>query len=123
MAESDYLSLHLHLNEGTRRLIDRPMLAHMKPDACLVNVARGALVDEEALHEALLEGRIGGAGIDVFSREPPDPDHPVYALPNVVSTPHIAGVTDGTSRKRAGCAAENVDRVARGLEPLYRIDV
>ena len=123
VAESDYLSLHLHLNEGTRRLIDRPMLAHMKPDACLVNVARGALVDEEALHEALLEGRIGGAGIDVFSREPPDPDHPVYALPNVVSTPHIAGVTDGTSRKRAGCAAENVDRVARGLEPLYRIDV
>ena len=122
VAESDYLSLHLHLNKTTRHLIDRPMLAQMKPGACLINVARGALVDEEALHEVLLAGRIGGAGIDVFSREPPDPSHPVYDLTNVVSIPHIAGVTDGTSRKRAACAAENVNRIARGLEPLYRID-
>ena len=122
VAASDYLSLHLHLNESTRHLIDARRLALMKPSACLINVARGALVDEAALAEALLAGRLGGAGLDVFGKEPPDPADPVYALPNVVVTPHIAGVTAETSRKRAACAAGNVDRVAAGLEPLYRID-
>ncbi len=122
VAASDYLALHLPLNESTRHVIDARRLALMKPSACLINVARGALVDEEALSEALLEGRLGGAGLDVFGKEPPDPADPVYALPNVVVTPHIAGATVETSRKRAACAAENVDRVAAGLEPLYRID-
>lgn len=122
VAASDYLSLHLHLNESTRHLIDARRLALMKPSACLINVARGALVDEAAMAEALLAGRLGGAGLDVFGKEPPDPADPVYALPNVVVTPHIAGVTAETSRKRAACAAGNVDRVAAGLEPLYRID-
>ena len=122
VAASDYLALHLPLNESTRHLIDARRLALMKPSACLINVARGALVDEEALSQALLGGRIGGAGLDVFGKEPPDPAAPVYDLPNVVVTPHIAGATAETSRKRAACAAENVDRVAAGLEPLYRID-
>ena len=122
VAASDYLALHLPLNDSTRHLIDARRLALMKPSACLINVARGALVDEEALSEALLAGRIGGAGLDVFGKEPPDPADPVYALPNVVVTTHIAGATVETSRKRAACAAENVDRVAAGLEPLYRID-
>lgn len=122
VAASDYLALHLPLNESTRHVIDARRLALMKPSACLINVARGALVDEEALSAALLEGRLGGAGLDVFAQEPPDPADPVYALPNVVVTPHIAGATFETSRKRAACAADNVDRVAAGLEPLYRID-
>ncbi len=122
IAESDYLSLHLHLNEQTHHLIDAAQLRRMKSTACLINVARGALVDEDALYAALLDGSIGGAGIDVYSQEPPDASHPVFALPQVVSTPHIAGCTDGTSAKRAACAAENVDRIAAGLEPLYRID-
>lgn len=122
VAASDYLALHLPLNESTRHLIDARRLALMKPSACLINVARGALVDEEALSQALLAGRLGGAGLDVFGKEPPDPADPVYALPNVVVTTHIAGATVETSRKRAACAAENVDRVAAGLEPLYRID-
>lgn len=121
-AESDFLSLHLHLNTETRHIIDARRLALMKPTACLINVARGALADEVALYEALLHGKIGGAGLDVFAQEPPDFTAPVYQLPNVVVTPHVAGATDGTSRKRADCAAQNVDRVARGLEPLYRID-
>ena len=95
----------------------------MKPTASVINVARGALVDEAALYDALVEGKIGGAGLDVFAQEPPDPSLPVYQLPNVVVTPHIAGVTDGTSRRRAAAAAENTDRVAQGLEPLYRIDL
>ena len=121
-ADSDFLSLHLHLNEETRHTVDRRLLGLMKPTACLINVARGALVDEEALEEFLIDGRIGGAGIDVFEREPPDPTLEMYKLHNVVVMPHTAGGTDGTSRKRAACAGDNVDRIARGQEPLYRID-
>jgi phosphoglycerate dehydrogenase-like enzyme len=122
IAASDFLSLHLHLNAQTRHLIDVRRLGLMGPSACLINVARGALVEEEALFAALLAGRLGGAGLDVFSREPPNPAAPVFQLPNVVVTPHIAGATEETSRRRAACAAENVDRVAQGLEPLHRID-
>jgi D-3-phosphoglycerate dehydrogenase len=120
--ESDYLSLHLHLTPQTRHTIDARRLAMMKPSACIINVARGALVDEAALYEALLGSRIAGAGLDVFAAEPPDPGLPVYRLPNVVVTPHIAGATDGTARRRASVAAANVDLVARGHEPLYRVD-
>ncbi len=121
--ESDFLSLHLHLTPETRHIIDARRISLMKPSACIINVARGALVDEAALHEALLNARIGGAGLDVFAKEPPDPALPVYQLPNVVATPHISGGTDGTARKRAGAAAENLDRIAQGLEPLYRVDL
>ena len=122
VADVDILSIHLHLNKETRHTIDARRLALMKPTAFLVNVARGALVDEAALTEALLVGRLAGAGLDVFGKEPPDLRDPLFNLPNVVTTPHIAGVTDGTSRKRARCCAENVDRIAAGLEPLYRVD-
>jgi len=122
VAESDFLSLHLHLTRETRHLIDAQRIARMKPDACLINVARGALADEAALHAALEAGRLGGAGLDVFGQEPPDPSLPVYRLPNVVVTPHTAAATDGTARRRAAAAGENVDRLAQGLEPLYRVD-
>jgi phosphoglycerate dehydrogenase-like enzyme len=122
VAESDYLSLHLPLTPQTRHTIDARRISRMKPTACLINVARGALVDETALYDALVSGRIGGAGLDVFAAEPPDPGLPVYRLPNVVVTPHIAGATDGTARRRAAAAAENVDLVAQGREPLYRVD-
>ena len=121
ITESDVLSLHLHLNEKTRHIIDTRRLRLIKPTAFLINIARGGLVDEAALIEALREGRIGGAGLDVFAQEPPDASSPLLSLANVVTTPHIAGVTDGTSRKRAGAAAENVDRIAAGLEPLHRV--
>lgn len=122
VAQCDFLSLHLHVNAQTRHLIDTRRLALMKPGACLINVARGALVDEEALCQALLEGRLGGAGLDVFGREPIDPQAPVFQLPNVIATPHTAGVTRQVSRRRAQGAAENVDRIAQGLAPLHRID-
>lgn len=121
-AESDFLSLHLHLTPETRHIIDARRLGLMKPAACLINVARGALVDESALYEALLQGRLGGAGLDVFAQEPPDASLPVYRLPNVVVTPHTSGATDGTARNRAAAAAENLARLAQGLEPLYRVD-
>ncbi len=118
----DYLSLHLHLNPETRHVINAERLKLMKPSAYLINVARGALVDEQALYQSLAEGRLAGAGLDVFGTEPPDLENPLFKLPNVVVTPHIAGATDGTSRRRAACVAENVDRIAQGLEPKYRVD-
>ena len=121
IATSDFLSLHLHLNEETRHTIDARRLRLMKSTAFLINVARGALVDEAALIEGLVEGKIAGAGLDVFGQEPPDLDSAIFSLPNVIATPHISGTTDGTSRKRAGAAAKNVDRIAAGLEPLYLI--
>jgi D-3-phosphoglycerate dehydrogenase len=122
VAESDVLSLHLHLTPQTHHAIDARRIGMMKRDAFLINVARGALVDEAAMIEALIDGRLGGAGLDVFSDEPPDPDSPLFRLPNVIATPHISGGTDGTSRRRAQCSAANVDRIAAGLEPLYRVD-
>ena len=121
MAESDFISVHLHLTAKTRHIIDARRIKLMKPTACIINVARGELIDEEALYRALLDGRIGGAGLDAFAQEPPDPTLPVYQLPNVCVTPHTVGSTDGTSRKRALFAAENLDRYARGEAVLARV--
>lgn len=117
VAESDFLSLHLHLNEETHHTMDARRIGLMKSTAFAINVCRGALWDEETLYTALMEGRIAGAGLDVFANEPPDHTLPVYQLPTVVVTPHIAGSTDGTSRKRAQFAADNVDRFLKGEEP------
>ena len=122
IGHSDYLSLHLHLNRETRHTIDARRLRLMKPTAYLINVARGALVDQEALYEALIEKQLAGAGLDVFAEEPVDPDSPLLQLPNLVAAPHIAGQTQETAERRAAMAAENLDRVARGLDPIYRID-
>ena len=122
LPELDFLSLHLHLTPQTHHIIDARRIGLMKKTACIINVARGALVDETAMYEALLKGRLGGAGLDVFSEEPADPRLPVYQLPNVIATPHIAGVTYETALRRAAVAAENVDRIAKGLEPMYRVD-
>ena len=122
IAASDFLSLHLHLTEETSRYMDERRFGLMKPTACLINVARGGLVDEPALLRAIETGAIGGAGLDVFDPEPPDPESPLLKLPNVVATPHIAGGTLETSRRRAECVKENLDRIAEGMEPIYRID-
>jgi glycerate dehydrogenase len=92
LPELDVLSLHCPLTEATRGLISRERLARMKPDAVLINTARGALVDTQALAEALGAGTIGGAGIDVLEREPPPPGHPLLdpSIPNLILTPHVA---------------------------------
>lgn len=119
LAESDFLSLHVPLTPQTRHMIDHSFFAEMKKTAFLINVARGELVEEAALLEALRTGQIRGAGLDTFAGEPLKPDHPLLQLPNVIATPHIAGGTRGTSRRRGQSAAENVARVAAGLEPLY----
>ncbi len=115
LAQADFVSIHTPLTSTTHHLIDGEALRTMKPDAALINVARGAIIDETALIAALQEGRIGGAGLDVFEREPLDPGHPLFDLDNVVLTPHIAGTTAGAARRRAMFAAENIDRLAQGL--------
>lgn len=122
LPQCDFISLHVPLDPQTRHIIDKNRLGRMKPTACLINVARGELVEEDALYEALVAGRLGGAGLDVFATEPPDPKLAIYQLTNVVVTPHIAACTDGASRKRSRFTLENVNRIAQGLDPLYRID-
>jgi phosphoglycerate dehydrogenase-like enzyme len=87
----------------------------------IVNVARGGLVDEPALVEALSSGRLRGAGLDVFAHEPLLPDHPLLALDNVIATPHIAGGTQGTSRRRGQAVAENLVRALEGRQIVDRI--
>jgi D-3-phosphoglycerate dehydrogenase len=121
LAEADYLSLHVPLTSRTRHMIDRRALGLMKPTAVLINVARGGIVDESALIEALQNSRIRGAGLDAFADEPLDPAHPLLQLDNVIATPHVAAATTGTGRRRARAAAENVARIAQGLPPLYQI--
>lgn len=122
LAESDVLSLHTPLNEQTRQIINRQTLALMKPDAVLVNTARGELVDEAALAEALREGRLMGAGLDVFSVEPPPSGHPLLAAElHVVATPHSAGPTWESFPRRIDNAFANAERVRRGEAPLWVI--
>ena len=121
VASSDYVSLHVPLTSDTRHLIDERRLRLMKPTAALVNVARGRIVDEDALAAVLRERAIRGAGIDVFGQEPLEPDNPLLQLDNVIATPHTAGVTRETSRRRSAVCVENAQRVLRGEEPLYVI--
>jgi D-3-phosphoglycerate dehydrogenase len=121
LAASDVVSLHVPLMATTHHLIDARALARMKPTATLINVARGEIVDETALLEALRSRRIRAAGLDVFAREPIDPEHPFLHLDNVIATPHIAGGTTGTSRRRGQALAENIARVTQGLPPLRLI--
>ena len=121
IAASDYVSVHVPLTRQTRHMVDAQALAKMRRDAVLINVARGEVVDESALIEVLRSHAIRGAGIDVFHDEPLPRTHPFFELDNVVLTPHVAGVTFGTSRRRARAVAENVQRIAAGLAPLYSV--
>lgn len=120
--QADVISLHLHVTPETRHILDARRIALMKPTAIVVNVARGALVDEDALIRAVREGHIAGAGTDVATQEPPSPDSPLLTTAGIVVTPHTAGVTNGTARRRAEGSAENLDRIAAGLEPWDRVD-
>lgn len=117
LAAADIVSLHCPLTQATRHLIDAPRLARMKPTAFLVNTARGGIVDEAALAEALAERRIAGAALDSFASEPPAADSPLWRLPNLVATPHIGGVTNGSARAMAEIAARHIIDVLDGKAP------
>jgi len=117
LREADIVSLHLPLTPETQRMIDANALASMKKGAILINTARGGLVDEPALVSALCSGQLGGAGLDVFEREPVDPDNPLLGLPNVVVAPHQAWLTPETLDRSLAAAFENIRRLRAG-EPL-----
>ncbi|MEK6711596.1 MAG: C-terminal binding protein [Nitrospinota bacterium] len=118
---SDYLSLHAPLTPKTRGMIGKAQLERMKPEAVIVNVARGGLIDEEALAAALSAKRIRGAGLDVLMEEPPSTGHPLLALPNCIITPHKAWYSVSAQEKLRRGAAGEVLRVLRGREPKYRV--
>ena len=119
LAASDFVSLHAPVTDATRRMIDAHRLRRMKPTAFLVNTARGELVDEAALYQALKEGVIAGAATDVFVHEPPGVDHPLLTLDNFIATPHSAAQTPEGLRRMGEVCAENVLRVLRGEQPLF----
>ncbi len=116
-AQSDYVSIHAPLTPETHGLIGREFLAAMKPGAFLVNAARGSIVDQDALVEALREGRIAGAGLDVFEPERLPPDHALLAEPRVIATPHVAFYSEESVRELEARAAENVASVLDGRMP------
>jgi phosphoglycerate dehydrogenase-like enzyme len=121
LAESDVVSLHLPLIEGTRGLFDRSTFARMRPGALLINTSRGGLIVEADLVEALRSGQLGGAGLDVFHREPPEADNPLWALPNVVLTPHMAGVDTKSMADMAEMAARNLVDLHQGRWPGHAV--
>ena len=116
LATSNVVSLHLPLTPQTRHLIGARELGLMKPSALLINTARGGLVDEAALAEALISGRIGGAGFDVLSKEPPQSDTPLLRLrlPNFILTPHVAWASAGAMQTLADMLVDNIDAWAAG---------
>lgn len=114
---ADVVSLHVPLTAQTMGMIDAPAIAGMKRGAVLVNTARGGLVDHGALHRALMIGHLRGAGLDVFDSEPATAAHPLFHLPNVVVTPHVAWLTAETLNRSLGVFQENCRRLRDG-EPL-----
>jgi len=118
---ADVLSLHLPLTPETTGIIDAAALAAMKRGSVLINTARGPLVDEAALFEALTSGHLRGAGLDVFAREPVSKDDPLLELQNVVVTPHLAWLTTETLERSLSIISENYRRLRTGEPLLYRV--
>ncbi|HET6522274.1 MAG TPA: NAD(P)-dependent oxidoreductase, partial [Geminicoccaceae bacterium] len=122
LAAADVVSLHAPLRPDTRGLIGAAEIALMRPDAILVNTGRGAVVDEAALAAALREGRIAGAGLDVFGTEPPPPDHPLLGLPNAVLSPHMAGSSREALERTAAMVADGMVDALAGRRPEHLVN-
>ena len=116
---SDIVSLHVPLNDSTHHLLGAQELAMMKKSAVIVNTARGPVIDEKALTEALSKNQLFGAGLDVFDEEPTPPDNPLLKLDNVILTAHLAGPTFESNITRLRNGFDNVQRIARGEAPLW----
>jgi D-3-phosphoglycerate dehydrogenase len=114
---SDYISVHTALNAETRHLIGAKEFEQMKPTAYLINTARGAVVDEPALITALREGQIAGAALDVFEKEPVDPENPLLKMDNVIVLPHTASFSDDAFRRLRTCVGQEAARVLNGRWP------
>ena len=121
LKNSDFVSIHVPLTDETRNLIGERELRLMKKTAYLINVARGPVVNREALYKALKEKWIAGAALDVFWEEPPNPDDPLFKLDNIIVTPHVAGVTHEAYDRIAKEVAENIVRVSKELPPKHRV--
>lgn len=120
VCDRDIVSLHCPLTRDTRDIVDAGLIARMSPKTLIVNTARGGLVDEAALAAALSDGRIAGAGLDSFATEPPVPDSPLWAAPNLIVTPHVGGVTKGSAITMAETAARHIISVLDGNPPDAR---
>jgi len=121
LGEADVVSLHVRSTPATRGMIGPSQLARMKRGAVLINTARGDVVDEAALAEALRSGALGGAGIDVFAQEPVNRDNPLLGAPNVVLTPHTGGTTPEAIANGLNLCAENVVRFIQRGEVVHRV--
>jgi lactate dehydrogenase-like 2-hydroxyacid dehydrogenase len=122
LRESDFVSLHTVLSDSTRALIGAPELSKMKRTAFLINASRGEVVDEPALIAALKEGKIAGAGLDVFAKEPTDPNNPLLKMDNVVALPHIGSATEATRIAMQQLAVDNAIAVLQGKPPLTPVN-
>ncbi|MGV0811116.1 2-hydroxyacid dehydrogenase [Mycolicibacterium boenickei] len=122
LAASDIVSLHLPLTDATRHLLGREALASMKPGAVVVNTARGPIIDEPALVDALRSGQLAAAGLDVFAEEPVPPGNPLLGLPNVVLTPHVSWYTVDTMRRYLTMAVDNCRRIRDGERLVHVVN-
>jgi D-3-phosphoglycerate dehydrogenase len=122
LAESDIVSLHTPFTPQTGKMINAASIARMKDGAVLINTARGELVDEQALYDALVAGKLSGAGLDAFDPEPPAKDNPLLTLDQVIATPHTGGAVFDNVENVARHAIDNILRFLRG-EPLAAADV
>ena len=118
--ETDILILCVRYFEEMRNTISTHALKSLRAGAYLINIARGGLVDNDALYDALISGHLAGAGLDVFAREPVPQEEPLLTLPNVIVTPHIAGVTEDSFRDIAETVALNIERLRQGQAPLHQ---
>jgi len=116
--QSDVITLHTPLTPQTQNLINAERIAKMKPNVVIINVSRGAIVDEAALAKALKDKRIQGAGLDVFAEEPISPHNPLLDAPNIILTPHIAGATNESRARIIDMTIDNVVSMLRGQEPI-----
>ena len=122
LENADFVSLHVPFTEETRRLIGKDEFKLMKETAYFINTARGGIVDEPALIDALVSGSIAGAGLDVFEKEPPDPDNPLFKLDNTVVTPHISSFTSDGKRKMGVAVVQSSLDVLSGKVPEYMVN-
>lgn len=122
LARSDVISVHTPLTGETRAMFGTDLYSRMKQNALFIQTARGSIHDELSLHAALVSGHLGGAGLDVWEAEPPEPDHPLLQLDNVICSPHTAGVSKDSRERMAEFAATQLISLLKGEEPLRPVN-